>query len=486
MDFNTTSNKKPYQSNLIWFIGLSAVLIIIRFATEYDGFYGQDSYGYYQHAEGWLLFFKGGPKPIMHPSQPYLFPAFGALIVRVTHLPLGVTLQFLGFLSLIIAAESLYKVVDRLWEGNCTMVLIYVMIGFALTPYVLRQSFLVMSDMPCLAILVISIRFAFDFLNNGKAKYAVLAIFCGITASMFRYGAAILITPMCVLLCLKLLRTKKVLPVLIILVLTLVVVTPYFWVHSDNPAGFSNHSLLSGWHFSNLFSSTHTMEHAGTYEYSFPNAVFLVLMLFHPGLFVIGLVLLFFVRPISVKKNHGLLALFIGLLVYLIFNAGMPFQNKRFFILSLPFLLILFASSFDRAWDWGLNKFGGRVVFTLVGGVIIFQCCLGAYSLKKMYDINVIEKELSAKVNNYKANTVYTFGMDLPLRHYVPKHHYITLYEKETLPFNDGEMVLFNSEAILTNWSERAPGKLWRHLLDNDRLVVLWEHKSGWKLYELK
>lgn len=479
-------SKDNKEGHLWWFIGLGIILVIIRYAINYDGFYGQDSYGYYQHAEGWLSFFKGGPKPVMHPSQPYLFPALGALIARCTYLPLGGVLQFLCFISLTVAATSIHQIVRRQSEEGSIVVLFYIMIGFALTPYVIRQSFLVMSDMPCLAILLLSVRFAFTFLDTGRLNYAVLAIIFAVTSTMFRYGAAILITPMCVLLCLKLLQTKKVIPLLFIIVLTLAIVMPYYWVHSDNPVAFSNHSLLSGWSFSNLFSSTHTMVHAGTYNYSFPNVVFVILMLFHPGLFVIGLVLILFIRLSDIKKNQGLIAILTGFLIYLFFNAGMPFQNKRFFILSLPFLLILFAPSFYRSWKWGIRKLGAHGVYGLVGLLICFQLIFASISLKEMIDINKVEQELSAKLDGYKANTVYTFGMDLPLNHYASKHNYITLYQKESLPFIKGEMVLFNSEAILTNWSERAPGKLWYQLIENDRLELLWEHQSGWKLYELR
>ena len=84
----------------------------------------------------------------------------------------------------------------------------------------------------------------------------------------------------------------------------------------------------------------------GSFSYLFPNIGFVFYAFFHPLFFSLGAILIFFIHP---KKDfNSQVYVAIGLAVYLLFLAGIPYQNKRFLLLAMPFVGILFLEPFKR------------------------------------------------------------------------------------------------------------------------------------------
>jgi hypothetical protein len=169
-----------------------------------------------------------------------------------------------------------------------------------------------------------------------------------------------------------------------------------------------------------------------------------------------------------------------GILPYLIFLSGIPFQNSRFILLTFGLFLILLFPSFDRISEKLKTK--KNILFL---GIACIQVLLLTYSFSKVYVLNKEEKNNIMYINEISSNKIiYTSGYEGPLRSYSDKNVHglwldsISNYRSGLLMINDLDMK-----------DENLPSTIkynYNIIKNNYRLKELKVFEKGWKLYEIQ
>jgi hypothetical protein len=247
-----------------------------------------------------------------------------------------------------------------------------------------------------------------------------------------------------------------------------------------NAVDFLNHNLLSSWNIFNFLKSDfNTID--GRSQYMFPNLVYTVVRLFHPGYFVAGV----FFLAIAIFK-HKFLAIekimMFSVLAYFVFLMGAPFQNSRFFIIAMPLLVV--TSFFGYCFLMDRIKFNKYLIFSFI---VTLQLVLFWQSAQVFFQRNKLELSISEYIKtNTASKNIYSFDMDVSLKTYISDRNIIGLYAKVHSSFEHNSLVLFNEKLFSTQWSQKNPMLNWYELTNNYMLVSIKKFENGWQLYEIK
>jgi 4-amino-4-deoxy-L-arabinose transferase-like glycosyltransferase len=448
----------------------------VRYGYYFNGLYGQDAHRYYTYSyelSGWLF----GNGELGHFVWPVLFPLFGGLLGFIFgHNDLF--LQLLSTFGLFLTAYSTYHLYDvKKKKENLKP---YFFITLILSPIALKHGVLVMSDMLCLGFVMSAWNFSYQYQKFGSWKSLLLTAFFGALAIMTRYVAAILlIIPL--YWTLKTIWKKKQWIYLVVgLGIIILVLTPHYIIKSS-ATSFLGHSWLQHWNFLNIFK-TQFSGIEGHFNYSFPNFIYILFSLFHPLYFILGVVLIFFVKLKKDFKKRWFL--WVGLLIYLIFIGGIPYQNKRFLLLAVPFVSMIFVPAFGRFFKLIKERLKMHFVFTIL--MVFIQLGLFTYSFKNVYQLNKIEKEVATYIEGFPQKDIYGFGIDIALKSYLIDKEFYNLWEKEYVHFKRNSLVVFNEARFSEQWKGKNPMINWETMNEKYELRAIKQFPKGWTLYELR
>lgn len=449
----------------------------------YNGLNGQDAYDYLRIAREWTAWAHGGALPRMQ-EHPHGYPIAGAMLGVITGSE-GLALRLLSAASLVATALVLRGLLLRASPQQREQVNLFALLAFVLAPFPLRQSLTVMSDMPALALLGIAYAGAVRWAGDKRAAWLFAAAVAALLSVSMRLAAAI----PAFLLVLALFigpaggRRKRLgiaLALVVVATLVLLLAIPWDGVHS-----LAAHSPVGDWSPWNLFRRELRSDD-GVLHYRLPNIVYAVGTVVHPGFLPLGLLLLPFARRADLRPPYARIAL-VMVAGYLLFIAGMPFQNDRVLLPVQPFLAVLLFPAFVRALGllrshlarprWGLPA--------LLAATVAVQAALFVRATLPFIRQARTEHELAAFVNARHPQHVYTHGMGAAFGSLCPGVQVTELWYGVLPRFEPGALLVVQPANLREQWNGRPPGINWEHA-QAQGLETLLARPDGWTVARMR
>jgi len=456
-----------YQTNLFG-IGLSLVILLLLKLIDFNGLYGQDSHEYLRYTNYLKnnLFNLGNVKDYF---WPIMYPLIGA-VTSFTKIAPILILQFISIFSLVFSSIYLQKIIKVLYNKES---LIYIISFFMLSPFVFRFGTVIMSDMLCLLFLIVGFYHLLNYNNTTKFKFLLYSVILFSFSFYTRYVVVVLFLFPFLWSFFKHFKKRKISYYLFLILPIIIISIPHYLIKTASLVTFE-HSWLVNWSFSNFINNEFTTVE-GIKTYRLPNIVFVWLQNGLPKYFFLGFILLFFA-----KKKDFKLILLLGLFSYLIFLAGIPFQNSRFLLLSFPLIITLLFPSFTRF----MLLFKNKKQIAIIGFVII-QLFLIIYSFRSIYSLNQIEKENVASIIKLSdTKIIYTSGYEGPLRSYSDKK-VIGIWMDSIITVKKG-LFMINELEMKNNSYPETINYNYQKLKNNISLQKLKTFNKGWTLYEIQ
>lgn len=450
------------------------VPIVVAFTwvsvSGYQGLNGQDAHDYYRIARAWQAYLvEGGERPIMaeHPhGYPILGAVFGLVVGPLWALRIISVLAFAGVV--IILDRSL-----RHGEGGAIS-RTYLLFGIALSPFLLRYALTTMSDVLALVFTTAAFCSALTWIRDRG--YAALIGMVGFLALALSVRLAV--APIAVLLVLFVAGERaaaRIGPRMVAIISFIAVVAVSILAAAMQRNGVLLGTPLAEWTPLNLFRRD-LISDDGVLHYMFPNILYALGVVIHPGQFTIGLFVIPFFRWNDLKDPPTrLAAILLG--GYLLFVAGMPFQNDRVLLLALPFTVVLFHLAFLRAYGALRASFTRPGMLLLV--VACVQCALFVRAMVPFIHQARVEKELSALANQLSPHHLYSHGMGAALSTYCPDVPVTELWYAEIDTFERGAVIVVHPEGLAAQWTGRFPAINWEKARRAGAIPVFQRH-DGW------
>lgn len=465
-----------YQHIALLAIPLSLGLILRFFG--FDGLYGQDAYEYLRYTKAIQEYLLGGN----HPGTffwPILYP-FLAAILGFGFANAAIGLQVLSSLSIAVFAIYLLKTI-RLVYPKLAYPFLYVLIFGLCCPFLFKMSFIAMSD--ATAIMWIAITVYYFFASN-KMQTALVPVFVFATcAVMTRYAALVIVFPIIVFNLYLIMQRKAIKQLTTAIIGSGIVMIPFLLLQWNALFEATSNYFLQSWSPSYFISSSYTTQD-GFQAYPFPNGLYVCYVIFHPGFIFLGIPLLFLTLKnykSSFEFPEKLLAVCIG--IYLIFLAGIQFQNPRILALVFPLVLLLLYPAFHTLVKVPWIK---KYAFPFAGIALILQLAFWSKTFAPIFLRTLHDQEMVAMVAEYQGKTLYSFDVDLALQGRGMQFDYKNLYVARYTNLNTKDLVLFHPKRFQQQWEGKNPMLNWNYINQNYVLNVLEAHKSGWKLYEIE
>jgi hypothetical protein len=466
------------SSVVLAFIIPVIVVCLLRLLGGFDGVYGQDPYEYLRYAQALRHFFLTGIPPGDY-FWPVGYPLAGALLSLI--IPnTALSLQLISALSLGLIYFYSLKIVSLIYPSTHKTHLVFSGVFMVVSPYMLRFGLSVMSEVFTLGTLVAGTYFILAFVKKQGIHTLWIGVFLFSVSVMSRYAAAILILPMGIYGLIAFFRQQqKWYFFLVAGVAALIPLVPHLLIRADNPGGFIFQDLLTLWSPQHFFQRNFSTPD-GITHYSLPNLGYSLAGLFFPRYFALGIVIVLLgFRKLIFPGPSRVIGL--GVLLYLIFLAGIPFQNNRFLLLAFPFFIILLYPAIqycfglvEKRMQWGL------FVLVVMGQILLFTV-----SFKKVWSRAQLEREIYAYLSQHPS-AIYTLDMDISLKgrgYTAPLHNMLENYYDKV---DTNALVLFNPAIFTQQWKGKNPVLNWEHFNKDHHLTEIKTFKQGWKAYVFK
>lgn len=467
-----------------WLAGGAALLLLLalRLLTDFNGLYGQDSYAYLAYAEDLRAWWAGGPAPGEF-FWPETYPLLGALLSYLTG-DVALALQAVSMLALagtvVLLAGWLRRLYPDLQAGRAA----FAFLALALSPFLLRNSLMVMSDSLAVfwGVAALQQLWGRPLVRQGLA----VAALCVGLAVMTRYAMAVLLLPALLVALAAHFRLSNwrtgALTLALTLTCLLLPTLPHFALTTDTV--LPSHHFLSDWSFGHWFMKDFEMAD-GHFSYGLINIIFAFGVFYHPGflgLLVAGVVLLIWRRKnMPIERFYPLMPL---VMLYLLFIAGIPFQNPRFLLPVVPLVLL----AIYPAVHWGFGKLQTKkwLPGLAFGAICSVHLVLGYQAGKLFLETNRAERQIGEDLRQYGNRRIYTFALDGAVRTYARQLDVVNMWGSSIKDAQSGELVLFNAPAFREQWAGQAPMQNWNMFQTEFQLDSLRTYPRGWTLYELR
>jgi len=462
-----------------YYSSFAVLLILITQLIDFNGLYGQDAYEYCRYTNLWKLFFTSQQKPPEF-FWPIYYPLIGSIfsLLFKTHF----ALQLISILSFAFNGYLLEKIITRLYSISILDSRVFVTLTFILSPYVLRASVIVMSDMLCVLFIISSFYWVLKSVETTTLKSICIAVAFMTLSVLTRYAAIAVIAPMFIYLFLCSYKRMQLYFFIAVLLIAILLLLPHFFVQHTILNSVTNHDWLNEWSLTNLFRRSF-QNNNGNYAYILPNIVHSFSALINPGFIAIGIILIVLTRPSQLIRLIHLNLILLIIIIYSLFLAGIPFQNNRFLLLTFPFILMVFYPSFNRLVLFLQSK-KFYTIFVLL--FIFFQLVFSIKSIYPYYESGKFEKNISTEINSFPAKTLYTFSIDPALNYYGCPHKLINLWTNKLSSIDSNAYLLFNETDFETEFKDKNPMINFNFIKSNKKLVKLKDFEKGWILYELR
>lgn len=450
------------------------LLVFVR-AVGFNGLYGQDAHEYYRYSKALLNWLNTG----QHPGDyfwPVWYPLAGALVAYVTHLPVLFSLQLVSIVSLCV----IVWVALRWVQAYNQMVTIAVFIGLGLSPLLLRSGLVVMADTMSIAATMLALLCFKNYDAKPRQQYVLGFAVFGALAVMTRYASAVVLLPAAVYMAYGILVNRQWLSIAGALLLTTLICVPHVVLRHNAPLAFVKHEWVTSWSVLNFFGRIFATPD-GIQHYKLPNLLFVFGGLLHPsfGLLLLPVVYLAVRRRALTTVN---IILLITIVLYGLFLAGIPFQNKRFMLAILPVVVLV---SFPAVGTPTI-KFSTVEKWLVISVVVILQLIYAAMSFQEVYERNRLEQQLATLVKQQPQKVLYTFDVDIAIASYDTTKQMRNLWAQRYYTFDTNALVLFNTDKFAVQWQGRNPMLNWQYLSSNYQLTPVTIRPDGWCLYKIE
>lgn len=451
------------------------IWIITYFGFSFDGLYGQDAYEYLRYTEALKLFLETGKSPGDYFWGVY-YPIFGSILSFI--IPnAGMALQLISVISLVVTSIYIDKIIQLIYAEKTLKNIPFLF--FTLSPIILIHSLLVMSDLLTCCFITIAVYCFLQFLETSKNKAFLFGIGFGVLAVFTRYASALILLPFCFSVFIHILKNKKYTLLLFSIIITALIAAPHILIRSQNSLEFLSHQWLQHWDITNLFRSNFTTVD-GEMHNKYINLIYIFFSLIHPIFIVFGIVLLFYFIKNKHFSLHRYQRLFlVSILIYALFLGGIPFQNKRFLLLSFPLIIV---------WIFPLLQ----KLFVAIKpekptyiAIFLIQILLGIYFGKPFYERNLLEKNITQEMKLYQGKTLYAFDIDIALKRRKLDFNYISLWKKKHSDFEENALILINEKQLEKQWKGKNPLLNWKQIKNNYRLEELKHFSGDFNLYRI-
>lgn len=463
----------------IW-IWLPLILLIMNVAAGFNGLYGQDSFEYLRYSRELHLYLTDGSLPgVFH--WPILYPLAGAMISFL--IPDILALQVVSIISYGMMLLYLKRILIQLYPERKREAIIYLLLFFSVSPFVLRYASSVMSEILCMFFLAAFLYYYLLFRKSGiKSKFLLMVLFAS-AAINTRYASGIIVLIPLIHAVLLFMKKFNLGFFVLALMVPVIVFLPGIFLEIQGSQAMSGPAVLPEWSILNYFRNDfHSSD--GHLSYFLPNIIYVFKDLVHPGFIFAGILFLFFLRRQDIQRPFMAMT-FCIVIVYALFIAGLPYQNDRILILSFPFVFILFSASFFRTWDY--IKIRIRIPsLLLILAVLIIQAGLSYRAYRPFYKNSLLIREIAAHIKAYPDATIYTFNIDQGLKAYDVRNEIVNLWSERIENFKTGSIVLINYDSTDSQWQNMNPVYNLEKLNNDHDLVMLESFPDNWKLYEIK
>jgi len=443
----------------------------------FDGLYGQDSYEYLRYTNAIQEYITNG----VHPGNyfwPVLYPTLGSLLGFI--FGSAFALQLISCLSFSIACIYILKTI-RLVYPTKQFRFFYVLIFAVFCPFLLKMGLIVMSDALSLVFVVLSFYFFFKS-HHKNTSLAPIFIFAT-CALMTRYASLFITFPIIMYALYLVVKQQKFKQFIIASALSLVAAIPFLIFQWGALFEASSNPFLEFWSVGNYFKMSFTTGD-GTTSYTFPNLIYTLYVFFHPGFIFLGSILSF----IALKNYKSLFTfhqkiLLICSALYILFLAGLPFQNPRVLGLVFPLILIGLFPAFAKLLEIKLIK---RLIIPIGIFCVALQLFFFTMTFKLIFERTLIEKELTTMIKPYEGATLYSFDVDLAIQGPGLDFDYKNMFIERYTSFLKNDLILFDPVRYEIQWKDKTPMQNWEFIKSNYKLKVVETHPEGWKLYQIQ
>lgn len=436
----------------------------------YQGLNGQDAHDYLRIARAWQSFFEGGQRPLMA-EHPHGYPLLAALLGYLVG-PLW-ALRIISIVAFVTMAVMLHRLLrDHASDGPVARSLAF--LGIALSPFLLRYALTTMSDVLALAFTTAAFSAALTWMRTRGSR-SLVAVILWLSLALF---VRLAVAPIAMLLLTQLVLVRnrvRIGPRTLAIAVTGIVVAGSVLIAMWQQDGKLAGTPLAEWSPLNWFRRTLRSDD-GVLHYMFPNILYAFGVVIHPGHFTVGLLILPFFRwkDLSDPCTRSAAVLLVG---YLLFVAGMPFQNDRVLLLALPFTVVVFRHAFARAWA-ALQGRGYRPLLA----VMVLALLQGALFIRAMLPFirqAQVERELSAFALELAPSHLYTHGMGAALNTYCPGVPVTELWYARIDRFDHGAVLVVHPANLAEQWSGLFPAINWSTAQEAGAVTV--HHRAdGW------
>ncbi|MEX0966513.1 MAG: hypothetical protein WD077_04695 [Bacteroidia bacterium] len=477
---DTDPDRKLRDSTLL-LLSFIIMLFLVCFAAllSFNGLYGQDSYEYLRLSRQLhsVICCAGDPG---HFYWPVMYPLAGALFSFI--LPAPFALQWVSILSFALAFFYLAKLMILLFPRIQWQAVIYLLLFFVLSPFMLRSAAVSMSESLAIFAIMAALYYFFRYKKLLRWNDSMLfALFVSVAITT-RYPSFIVLIIPCILIVFLILKKRKYGHLVLMAVTWMLVLLPELFIKGIEFRQFSGNDLFSRWSFSNYFqTSFSTLD--GLNEYALPNIIYSAVHLWHPGFLFAGIFWLVFVRKTEIKNKNIIILITIWFLNFF-FLAGIPTQNARLFFLTFPMLLIILLPAFIRLQEWICQKLSLR--FSVLAAIILVaQLGLFARAVDPFVQYNRMEQSIAGELHDFPARNLYTFSINGPLTAYEVPQKIYNLQLQDIDQANTNDYVLFNLD-FEEQWKNQPVWQHWQELNEKFALKPVHSFQNGWILYELQ
>lgn len=461
-------------------MALLLLLLGIRVLSGFNGLYSQDSHEYLRIATEWKA--NGNISGPLY--WPLTYPVLTSWLSSLSGSVLGAA-QLLSMLAFAGSLAFAIKTLQILYGARNIKfpIGVYAFVALGLAPFALRLATMVMSDSLCVLGLSGFFYFSIKYLKNRELIWILLTAAFAVLAVLTRFVAVLILLPYALYLLVQLLKSKAWLHLCIGIFSALLCLIFYQYVQpGDTLATLSKG--LGEWSFSHFFTGTYETAE-GMAHYPQPNVIQVLFNWVHPGFFGLGgLVLIFAVLKPNPAPSRERLLLLVTVVAYALFLAGLNVQNRRFLFLTFPLIVIWSYPTLRELAKRYLHQnwqiYGIFALWLLVQGGLFYR------SMQPVIQRNQLEQSIARDLQQYPAQTLYTFEIDLGLRSYEVQQPLVNLWETEVRDPKKGSLLLFNLPQFEKRWAGKMPMLNYKYLSENYRLHSLQQWPHGWELYEIQ
>ena len=356
-----------------------------------------------------------------------------------------------------------------------------VLLGIGASPFLMRHAMVVMSDIPALSLVMAGFACVVFARERRPAWWYFSAALAWGLAMAMRFAAVPVVVAALVFLLLNRLPGAARRGSAVLLVVLAGVAGILCTFRPDWLAAQLVGTPLEDWSALNLFrAELHSDD--GVLHYRFPNLIYVLSIAVHPGFLPIGALLLPFFRREDLRSFISGLAGTM-LVVYLLFTAGLPFQNDRVMLMAQPLIVLVLAPAFGRAWVWYESHALRPTLLSVV--IAVAQIGLFVRAISPFIHSAEIEKDLAAVVGSMDAHHVYTHGMGPALSNYCPGTEVTELWYGRIERFEPGALVLVAPQNLEEQWQGLHPWENWVRVWEQG-VERVEERPDGWVIVRVR